>query len=1436
MLGHPSGMSIKLTKDGIVTETKQPGYFSCHLDAFSGNSGSPVFDFEKQKIIGILTAGGEDYEITNNYRNTKKTRIQAHCVTNGHEKCQRMSSLLIELERNGALNERPFPENEVENFLTALKNNYKRQKNIPRLLHKDPLPINVVYTQLVLLQKISKKIEDEEIKTENKNMIKTTNDKNFKQIYKERGISNWEDIRTSKKPIDLEKLFEKSENQNSAPKQLLIMGKAGVGKSTLCQHIAFQWAHGKLWNEKFDALFWVPLRKLQDIEPNETVSSFLFRSCCLGNHELYPCEIMDYVKNNQDKILFVLDGYDEFDPLNQAQKEIVDQLQKHPYWILTSRPYAVQAIKADAIIENVGFTSETIEQYIHNALPLKQKEKAGLIIQKIRQNPIVFGICHIPINLELVFTLLETMDEKKNSPFSISTMTDLYSLLTCTLQRRFLMRIQGKNDFLNAENETIDDEIKNNKNTSCLFEFLEATAWIGLKNKELEFSYNEGVLENLYLKFRPQKTSEQEHFRKYFKESGFIHSIGKSSSFTECKFSFIHLTFQEFFAARYLVSLLKNKENCSEGEKLIKEIKFNPRYLIVMWFMAGLLKNDKDHLNHFFELLGHSEEMAGLYPALLKVRCLEECGWTKKIEKIKEYEKEIQFWCNQMKNPFVGRIIEQFLVETFEISPISTKRILSPVLDWMCQESELSIFMYYNSIYLLAKPKRIIPMLIQNLTDENSEWTISVLSQIGCSDIERFLPLIKEALENSSDFIKKHLIKTLTEVGQTHLQQVLSLLQASLNDEEKEIRVETIQALGSLEKIDPKIIYPLLKEVLIEAFEKNDQELIYTTIKALCETTQVNSSEFFSFVEKILENENLKIAGVYALGYIHKEENLLPLNKIVTDPVVDLKIKEEIPLALGRIGRKNPTFAFNLLKKYIENESKSEFHFGLLSAIDALGEIGHIYPTESLDLLDKFLENMYFQLFNESEEDINPKRNIDEESIDKFIENKFHKKLKKIDDFLLIAKLIESIPNLFVMLTVTAIGKIASQAPERAIELLKKALLFNTKAISRRVFITFGRIANAAPLFRASLIELLEENFININLEDDIRGGAAIGLALACKDAPKIIVPLFEKIFIQKNSKFLIKDLFNALSLFQEVDLQFAHSFMLSQNLKNLSYYTLAEQMDWSLHPKKIKKLAIELNKTKRIKNIKFGSRENKREKKELTNYKSFENFNETTNIDEKTPLLINSTDTLKPISKIDTEIGEIAENDTMFKKSYSSYIIVTPHKNLLSRTTLSSLIDNYSQQTFKKSDYIYPIILKCLEENTVIFFEDNALCFYEKDKIHRIDKFCDLPLFKNSLKEKLSEKSENSQDIPLIEENIDQSFDDENPNRQSKFLGTSISTAKDHLSFIHEEMYSNFSKEVNYDKNAHIILKSSPVEPEDMVNYNPKPINIDCNACCKIL
>jgi hypothetical protein len=63
VLGHPSGLPLKLADDARIQSVSSNGYFTANLDTFGGNSGSPVFGSGTNHVQGILVRGGTDYRL-----------------------------------------------------------------------------------------------------------------------------------------------------------------------------------------------------------------------------------------------------------------------------------------------------------------------------------------------------------------------------------------------------------------------------------------------------------------------------------------------------------------------------------------------------------------------------------------------------------------------------------------------------------------------------------------------------------------------------------------------------------------------------------------------------------------------------------------------------------------------------------------------------------------------------------------------------------------------------------------------------------------------------------------------------------------------------------------------------------------------------------------------------------------------------------------------------------------------------------------------------------------------------------------------------------------------------------------------------------------------------------------------------------------------------
>ncbi len=103
MIGHPLGVAKKFTPNGFVLTTKDAETFTTTLDAFRGNSGSPVFDTVTHDLVGILKGGEDDFTMDQQTDFLKPRTYRLTEIINGlydGEKVQRISTKLeAEIQR-----------------------------------------------------------------------------------------------------------------------------------------------------------------------------------------------------------------------------------------------------------------------------------------------------------------------------------------------------------------------------------------------------------------------------------------------------------------------------------------------------------------------------------------------------------------------------------------------------------------------------------------------------------------------------------------------------------------------------------------------------------------------------------------------------------------------------------------------------------------------------------------------------------------------------------------------------------------------------------------------------------------------------------------------------------------------------------------------------------------------------------------------------------------------------------------------------------------------------------------------------------------------------------------------------------------------------------------------------------------------------------------
>jgi hypothetical protein len=282
--------------------------------------------------------------------------------------------------------------------------------------------------------------------------------------------------------------------------------------------------------------------------------------------------------------------------------------------------------------EIIGFTDNNIKEYVEQFFR-QMKDKidnasfqAEKLLNFLKCNPRIWGIVHIPVNLELICSLWCGTNWSETP---ILTMTAVYDKMTEWLCRRHLEK----------QNNAVLQMRKKAVYKSCHQEliFLESLAFHGIQENTI-------ILRPILLEKAESETGYSLDDNPYLLNIGILKSfddrlIGTCIEADE-SYYFVHLSFQEHFAARYLVKALNGAaDQKKKAIDFIKANKYNQRFELVFNFASGLLTNGSSEqcTNLFWETLFEEPlDLIGLRHVQIVISCLEEAGCSESIPKYRE--------------------------------------------------------------------------------------------------------------------------------------------------------------------------------------------------------------------------------------------------------------------------------------------------------------------------------------------------------------------------------------------------------------------------------------------------------------------------------------------------------------------------------------------------------------------------------------------------------------------------------------------------------------------------------------------------------------------------------------------------------------------------------------------------------------------------------
>ena len=389
---------------------------------------------------------------------------------------------------------------------------------------------------------------------------------------------------------------------------------AGIGKTTLANEICLRWARDGFLSEDFDAVVLIPLRCVQQRSLEEVMIEYIRK------------EVYEQIElAGGSRCLIILEGLDEMAADRQKSDPFFIRLIKdctvleNATIMITSRPQACDKLKADRLVEVVGFGADEVKEFIEKSFP-NDEHSVSELLKQLNDYPHLKSLCYVPQNLVMIAEIFKCSQKKLPS-----RLTELYKLfLVMTLERHNMKEdemysslVASLMDDNSKHLSTMLPDIPINEIGTvlllCRLSFcgffkwhvnMQEKDWIGheKKWKDPKIMFTIKDLKQCGI----EVTSQFDGFG--LLKATHIHEVPRDTS----TYNFSHLTIQEFLSSLY-ISLLPQQEQL----RLINEHFHDFPNIFI--FLCGL---SRLQCNEMYQII--YSKLMSRDDVILAVRCIHE--------------------------------------------------------------------------------------------------------------------------------------------------------------------------------------------------------------------------------------------------------------------------------------------------------------------------------------------------------------------------------------------------------------------------------------------------------------------------------------------------------------------------------------------------------------------------------------------------------------------------------------------------------------------------------------------------------------------------------------------------------------------------------------------------------------------------------------------